>query len=70
MPGENHITMGTLSCASGAIGYGIPCRYRPFSPSDSPWSDTKIIAASTCVIEESRSIVRASRRSVASTALS
>ena len=40
MPGDSHITIGTRVCVSGAIAYGTPCRYRPFSPSDSPWSDT------------------------------
>ena len=37
---QNHITIGTWVCCEGAIGYGMPCRYRPFSPSDSPWSET------------------------------
>jgi hypothetical protein len=40
MPSLNQVTIGTCFCASGAKLYGTPCRNRPYSPSDSPWSLT------------------------------
>ena len=33
-------------CARGATEFGKPCRYKLFSPSDSPWSDRYSSAAS------------------------
>ena len=33
---ETQLSMGTWVWVSGASAYGNPCRYRLFSPSDSP----------------------------------
>src|SRR5688572_14763993 len=33
---DSQTTMGTWVCRSGAMAYGMPCRYRPRSPNDSP----------------------------------